>query len=256
MKGETTETDSKRGNKEAILTAARWIIDNHRITRTDDPDILNVTVPNVPLPVSCRLNWDQKFHYCSCGLQAKPCPHIIACLLETGQIKTMEEAFLLKKNTFRVKLAKEEASRRKLRGSRKTPLKGYFKNPAFMQVDPPFVLKKESSSEDKEICEITANFEDPVNLRQPSLLAKWDLQTKEQRTPKFLLKFVQRMKQNEIFTIADSESFGKLSFVCSSENKMFVFTTVKPTNELILYGADLLRHSSNRVTVVVVTTNS
>jgi hypothetical protein len=126
----TTEKDMPAfgTSNDGLIECAKWIKQNLLVTEVDEKVRYSLELPGKPLSVSCTLFWNGKEHFCSCGHPSRPCAHLIACLHYSGAIAHHEDAFALKKKTF--KSSNDCPSKRKLlKGSRKTPVQNYYKNP-------------------------------------------------------------------------------------------------------------------------------
>lgn len=99
---------------------------------TKDKDLWNVNVPYNPIPKTCRLNWQKKFHLCSCDSKKKPCAHLIAALVTAKIAESVDQVLKMKRNKFKsAKFAKRAL------GSRKEPKKDYYINPSIPEPHTP-----------------------------------------------------------------------------------------------------------------------
>lgn len=89
----------------------------------------SVRIPNKPLDITCTLFWKGKEHHCSCGHPSRPCSHLVACLYVSKKVSNFEDVLGFKKSAFK-RVETPASSRKQLKGSKKTPAKNYFKNPA------------------------------------------------------------------------------------------------------------------------------
>jgi hypothetical protein len=71
---------------------------------------------------------------------------------------------------------------------------------------------------------------------------RWDSESKLERSPKYLLQFIHRLAESEVFHVEDSFAFGRLGFFCPKEQSIVVFTTKTPNFQLIEYAASLVLH--------------
>jgi hypothetical protein len=76
---------------------------------------------------------------------------------------------------------------------------------------------------------------------------KWNAgfdESKEHRTPKYLLQYIHRLRITETFTIEDTKLFGKLHFHSTEPGSLVIFSAKKPTKQLLCYGTFLMRNHS------------
>ncbi len=76
---------------------------------------------------------------------------------------------------------------------------------------------------------------------------RWDSELKLERSPKYLLWFIHRLAESEVFHMEDSFASGRLSLFCSKEQSIVVFTTKKPNFQLIEYAASLVLHQTKSI---------
>jgi len=241
-------------SKDALLHVAKMIVEEARIIKTEDPTIFVITLPNNPLPISCRINWNEKFHLCTCDNQVRPCSHLVACLYYAGTIKEMEDALLIKKTNFKAKY-------RTVKGSEKIPHSNYFKNPGIENIEPPKegndhigvfkeVFNSESSKSDIHLLPGIAH--DQITP-QITHLNQLDKSTKDQRMPKYLLEHIHHLEQNEIFEICNTQNFGHVIFYSPKPHHIDVMAEKPATFQLVSYAAELIKHNctSNQEEITV-----
>jgi len=116
---------SSSTSTDALSTLAELILQNNWITPSKNPNLFVILSTHDPVPISCHLNWKNKYHICTCESKKRPCAHLVATLLHSKVVSTIDEAFKLKKEIFKVPYGKKKFAL----GSSKVPHKDYFVNP-------------------------------------------------------------------------------------------------------------------------------